>query len=199
MAKSKKTDGASEPAPKKEPAARKSPAAKGAAPSKAAAGAAPAARAPAMTAKTTVAATTPTPTPAKKAPAGKKAGRADKAPAARPPQPQAPLIDTGLAAQAAASMIANRFVTGAATGPAGHGAAPPPAGASQESSAFKSLKEGLNKPSVGGLGGILGAGGGSRKPNAGFGGPKPSVPGGAKNQTFGADINRAGVPRRTGG
>lgn len=136
---------------------------------------------------------------AKKPAGGKKAAKADKAPAAAP---QAPLIDTGLAAQAAASMIANRAVTGTVTGTgaAAPGDAPQqPAGGAQESSTFKSLKEGLSKPSVGGLGSILGTGGTSRKFNQGFGGPKPSVPGGAKNQTFGADVNRAGVPRRTGG
>lgn len=169
MAKAKKTDEAGAPAPKKAPAARKPAAGKAGA--------------------------------AKKAPATGAAG-AKKSP--RPEKPgtggalQAPRIDTGLAAQAAASMIANRAGAGFG-GSAPQSGAQQPA-AKQESSAFKNLKEGLSKPSIGGLGAVLGAGGGSKKLNHGFGGPRPSVPGGGgRNQTFGADVNRAGVPRRTGG
>ena len=172
MAKAKKSEGAAEPAPKKEPAAKKAAAeGKGGAGKKASSAAGATA---------------------------KKGAKADKAPAPAGRAPLAPPIDTGLAAQAAASMIANRAVTGSATAQPGD-APQQPAATPQESSAFKSLKEGLNKPPVGGLGSILGTGGGSRKTNQGFGGPRPSVPGGAKNQTFGADVNRAGVPRRTGG
>ena len=140
----------------------------------------------------------------KKPAAGKKSGKADKAaPAAA--APQAPLIDTGLAAQAAAAMVANRFAAGlgAAQQPGDAPADPqqqPAAAARPESSTFKNLKDSLNKPAGGGtLGGILGTGGGQRKFNQGFGGPKQSGPGGGRNQTFGADVNRTGVPRRTGG
>ena len=184
MAKATKSDAGDKPAPKKkEPAsaaaAKKAPAAKEAAAAAPAAkkAPAPAAKKPAKSAKSTksgatVAAGSPTP-------------------------PLAPPIDTGLAAAAAASMIANRAVAGLGATSQGGGAKDP--AAKQESSTFKSLKEGLSKPPVGGLGAILGGGGGSTKFNQGFGGPKPSVPGGAKNQTFGADVNRAGVPRRTGG
>jgi hypothetical protein len=191
MAKSTKSDTAGEPAPKKKqpgaaagaaaPAAKKAAGGAAPAPKKAACGAAPA--------------------PKKAATAGKKSAKSDRAPAAAgSPASLAPPIDTGLAAQAAASMIANRAVAGlgaaAAGAPQGGGQQ---AGAKQESATFKNLKESLSKPPVGGLGAILGGGGGDRKSNQGFGGPKPSVPGGAKNQTFGADVNRSGVPRRTGG
>src|SRR6185312_11083615 len=77
-------------------------------------------------------------TPAPK-PAGKKSAKSSK-----PSAPvQTPLIDTNLAAQTAAAMILNR----------GANASTPTVG-SQESSSFKSFKEGLNKPTIAGLGGI---------------------------------------------
>ena len=149
-------------------------------------------------------------TPAKKAPAAKKtaakkepavveaAAAAPKpakkpAKAAKPSTPstpvQAPLIDTGLAAQTAAAMIRSR---GAASSTSS-------AGSEQESSSFKSFKEGVNKPSIAGLGGILGTGGGQKKLGSSFGGKQSAGPGAARNQTFGADVSRASVPRRTGG
>ena len=81
------------------------------------------------------------------------------------------------------------------------GAAPaataPAAGAGpqrQESATFKQLKQGLNKP-AGGVGSLLGAPAGQKKSNLPFAGPRQNF----RNQTFGADVNRSGVPRRTGG
>ena len=104
---------------------------------------------------------------------------------------QAPLIDTGLAAATAAAMVASRLAGGGASGQR--------SGGTQESSSFKSLKDSINKPNVGSLGGILGTAAGQKKSGAGFG-PKQSGPaGGSRNQTFGADVNRTGVPRRTSG
>jgi hypothetical protein len=143
----------------------------------------------------------------KKAPAKKEAAAESKptAVAAKKPvaskkpaagaggKPLVPLIDTGLAAQTAAAMVAHRGAGG--TAPAGGASTP-----SQESSTFKNLKESLSKPTAGGLGGILGTGSGQKKFPQQFGGGKPSGPAsGGRNQTFGADVNRAGVPRRTGG
>lgn len=153
-------------------------------------------------------------TPAKKAPAAKKPAAAKKtgaaeaaaAPAAAASKPaaakkpskaskpagapmQSPLIDTDLAAQTAAAMIRNRGTLASSNASAG----------SQESSSFKSFKENLNKPTIAGLGGILGIGGNEKKSNSAFGGKQSGPQSGAKNQTFGADVNRAGVPRRTGG
>lgn len=128
--------------------------------------------------------------PAAAAAAAKKSTKALK-PAAG--TPQAPLIDTNLAAQTAAAMVANRL---AGTTPAAA------SGQQPESSSFKNLKESLSKPSAGSLGGILGTGAGGKKFTPGFGGGKHSGgpgSGGGRNQTFGADVNRAGVPRRTGG
>jgi hypothetical protein len=151
-----------------------------------------------------------TPAAAKKAPTKKETAAESKSAAAAAKKPAAsrkpaasaggkplmPLIDTGLAAQTAAAMVARRVAGG--TAPTGGPSEP-----SQESSTFKNLKESLSKPTAGGLGGILGTGSGQKKFSQQFGGggAKQGGPGGGggRNQTFGADVNRAGVPRRTGG
>jgi hypothetical protein len=99
-----------------------------------------------------------------------------------------PLIDTDLAASAAAAMVANRSVLGGAGGSASGGQA-------KESSSFRQLKESLAKPGAQNLGGILGTGPVQQK-KAQAHGPDRQV---GRNQTFGADVNRASVPRRTGG
>ena len=121
-------------------------------------------------------------------------------PAAAPQSPgSVPLIDTSLAAQAAAQFVMNRALIGGATAggaqPAAQGQGEPQGGEKRESSAFKQLKAGLNKPAQG-LGGVLGNADPNRKGNTGFGGGNRQV---GRNQTFGADVNRSGVPRRTGG
>ena len=128
-----------------------------------------------------------------KAEAKPKAAAKAKAPAAKKPASSggaAPLIDTNLAASAAAAMILNRAGTG--------GAAPNASGqpaAKKESSSFKNLKDSLNKPASQSLGGTFGNIAGQKKSNLPMGGGKQV----GRNQTFGADVNRAGVPRRTGG
>lgn len=115
------------------------------------------------------------------APRDKTAKAKGSAPAA------APLVDTDLAAQAAAKRVV------AGVGPAS------PAGSApvSQSSTFKHLKDSLNKPHVSGLESVLDktAGPGQKRPNLPFNGGKQM----GRNQTFGADVNRAGVPRRTGG
>lgn len=123
---------------------------------------------------------------AKKAASGsgtKKTDAAAKARKAPSPVPAPPLIDTSLAAAAAAKMVASKTsrVAGDAERP--------------ESSTFKQLKESLAKPAAASLGGVLGTVNDSKRSNlpASFG---KQV---GRNQTFGADVNRAGVPRRTGG
>ncbi len=106
----------------------------------------------------------------------------------------APQIDTNLAASSAAAMILNRAMGGtpaSAPGAASAGQLP----AKRESDAFKSMKDSLNKSSSSGLGGSFGTIGAPKKTNQNFGGGKQV----GRNQTFGADVNRAGVPRRTGG
>jgi hypothetical protein len=129
---------------------------------------------------------TPTRTPPAKASAatnagGKKAAAKKSAPAA----PAAPLIDTGRAANAAAAMIGNKMPAAGAAG-----AAP-----RKESSTFKNLKAGLNKPSSSALGGVFGAAPQQKKSHQPFGGGKQI----GHNQTFGSDATRTGVPRRTPG
>ena len=113
-----------------------------------------------------------------------------------------PQIDTNLAASAAAAMILSRAVTGGgvSTSPpsgGGGGGASSAAAASRESAGFKQLKQDLNKPTgtAGGLGGVLGNAAQQKKGNQPSRGPKQV----GRNQTFGADVNRSGVPRRTGG
>ncbi len=98
-----------------------------------------------------------------------------------------PSIDTNRAAQAAASAIMNRGA-GATAGSTATGSPP------RESESFKAFKQGVNKPQ--GPGGLLGGAFQNKKSgNQPFGGGKQV----GHNQTFGADINRTGVPRRTSG
>lgn len=114
--------------------------------------------------------------PARKAPVNvKKSGAAP-----------APVINTSLAATAAASMIANKTAQ-----PSNE----VPRGARKESPAFKQLKAGLNKPAAAPLGGAFAVPQPTKKSPLPFGGAKQV----GHNQTFGADVNRAGVPRRTPG
>jgi hypothetical protein len=127
--------------------------------------------------------------PAASAARGKPAAGAKKSGATAAGAPQAPQIDTNLAASAAASMILNRAATG---GAASAGANQP---AKKESASFKNLKDSLNKPASQGIGGNFGNIGAQKKTGQNFGGGKQV----GRNQTFGADVNRAGVPRRTGG
>jgi hypothetical protein len=98
-----------------------------------------------------------------------------------------PMIDTSLAAQAAANMVASRDFLSPPK--------PQAAGEKRESGAFKQLKESFHKPAVQGPGGVLTQQNSQKKSNSGFGGRNQV----GHNQTFGADVNRTGVPRRTGG
>ncbi len=126
--------------------------------------------------------TTPTPdatAPKKKAPAKGKL----------PPPAGSPLIDTSLVAQSAArGLVAGLGPTGGAYS------------AGKESASFKQLKDSLAHPASAGLDSVLDktALPSSKKSSTPFTGPK-SVGAGGRNQTFGADVNRTGVPRRTSG
>jgi hypothetical protein len=129
--------------------------------------------------------------PATKDTTAKKAAPAKKAATKKPATSAAggqPLVDTGLAAQNAAKLLVAGLPTKAA-GSAG--------GPKSESSLFKSLKQGLAKPHLSGLDSVLDKSGGpnTQRPNLPFGGKKQT----GHNQTFGADVNKAGVPRRTPG
>ncbi len=91
-------------------------------------------------------------------------------------------INTSAAASAAAALIGNKVnLTGT------------PGSTKPDSAAFKAMKQNLNSHSAG-VGNILPQAG-AKKSNAPFEKSKQV----GHNQTFGADVNRAGVPRRTGG
>ena len=100
-----------------------------------------------------------------------------------------PMVDTGLAAQAAARMLSAGF--------GGKSAAP---STGKEGSLIKQLKADLKKPASAGLDNLLDKTGGAnqKRPNLPFGNAGASKQVG-HNQTFGADVNRVNVPRRTGG
>lgn len=127
------------------------------------------------------------------------AGRARKAPARSPankksstakaksaaPAPQAPLIDTNLAASVAAKMLVHKdLLTNAAQ-----------SSDAAESDAFKQLKEGVHKP----IGNTTPTFLQSLTPDKKFNAIPNRHQQIGRNQTFGADVNRTGVPRRTGG
>lgn len=116
----------------------------------------------------------------KKAPARKSAAKKPAAPAG------APLIDTNLAAEAAAKMLVAGLNKPAANQPD----AP-----KQESAMFKQLKAGLNKPAGSAMSNLLEKSHGPdlTKSHQAF---NKQV---GHNQTFGADVTRSGVPRRTPG
>jgi hypothetical protein len=109
-----------------------------------------------------------------------------------------PLIDTSFAAETAANFVVNRALLGNARAgaPQEEPAEETPGEEKRESSAFKQMKAGLNKPAGQGLGGVLGNTNPGKKGNSGFGGGNQQI---GRNQTFGADVTRSGVPRRTGG
>jgi hypothetical protein len=138
----------------------------------------------------------------KKKAAAPKAAAKSKAPAkgaANKPapagSPSVPLIDTSLAASAAARMVLNR-AAGAANAPAGSSdTGAETAGDKRETSTFKQLKQGLSKGGSQGIGGLLGGVQGGKKVTQTFAGPNQV----RRNQTFGADASRTNVPRRTGG
>lgn len=94
-----------------------------------------------------------------------------------------PMIDTALAAQSAAKMLVNK--------PASADLAAAP---KKESAAFKNMKESLNKPHLTGLDNVIGSVSPQRNNASHFQQRQAG-----RNQTFGADVNRVGVPRRTPG
>jgi hypothetical protein len=97
-----------------------------------------------------------------------------------------PMIDTSLAAQNAARMLVAGFKNAAT---ANNSTSPQP-----ESAMFKNLKAGVNKPASSGMSSLLDK---SHGPEPVKSHPQHKQVG--RNQTFGADVNRSGVPRRTPG
>ena len=114
--------------------------------------------------------------------AGKKKSEKSKSPAAT----TAPMIDTAHAAESAAKLVVAKLASAVA-----------PAIGGRESSAFKNLKDSVAHPTSGTVASFLdkSAGPGQRKATSSHYGGKQT----GRNQTFGADVNRTGVPRRTGG
>jgi hypothetical protein len=118
---------------------------------------------------------------------------AKKAPARKPPKASAksaspagvPLIDTSLAASTAAKLVARKDEVAAASNAPQQG----------ESAAFRQMKENLHKPVGQSTHSFLQNPSQNKKFNALPTGRKEQ----SRNQTFGADVNRSGVPRRTGG
>ena len=106
-----------------------------------------------------------------------------KAPAA---PAAAPLIDPLQSAAAAAAMIGRKISAG-----------PSAAGPTTESSSFKNLKESLTKPHSQTIGSALDkiSPAGQKKSALPFAAGKQV----GHNQTFGADVSRRNVPRRTAG
>jgi hypothetical protein len=97
-------------------------------------------------------------------------------------------VDTSFAAESAARLLAARVPSKPGTGEVQ---------ARPESSMFKNLKDGLAKPASQTISNLLDKHGSPTQ-------KKSALPFGAnqqigRNQVFGADVNRAGVPRRTGG
>lgn len=107
------------------------------------------------------------------------AGKSSSKKSASPAGESAPLIDTNLAAAAAARLLANRNATAQARG---------------DSALLNQVKQ-ANKPSAA-LSSILGTGSDALKKAAGHSEFNKQV---GRNQTYGADVNRTGVPRRTSG
>jgi hypothetical protein len=123
--------------------------------------------------------------------AGGKKEQAAKTPDNKPATPAtdpAIFVDTNLAASSAARLLAAR----AAAKPAEKSASAKP-----ESAMFKQLKDGLQKPAGQTMSNLLDKhiGTQQKRSAAPQTGPRPV----GRNQTFGADVNRTGVPRRTGG
>jgi len=98
-----------------------------------------------------------------------------------------PMIDTSFAASAAAKMLAAGSNKSAPT--------PNASATKPESAMFKNLKAGLNKPSSSAMSNLLEKSHGPQttKSHTGF---NKQV---GHNQTYGADVTRSGVPRRTPG
>jgi hypothetical protein len=125
-------------------------------------------------------------TPKRKAPARKSTKSAK--PAAPQAPPGVPLIDTSLAAQTAAKLLAAGL-----NKPSGNvNAENAP---KQESALFKQIKAGLNKPHATTMSNLLEKSHGP-DPSRTHQGFNKQI---GHNQTFGADVTRSGVPRRTPG
>lgn len=122
--------------------------------------------------------------PAARSETAKPAAKAEAPRKAAPKKsPAAPVIDTSLAAQAAATMLVNRDMIESAAEPK-----------KEESSTFKNLKDQLARPKPASLSHLLGGGAAAKKAGPQFNMNQQK----GHNQTFNA-FNKTGVPRRTNG
>ncbi len=119
-------------------------------------------------------------------PARKRTAKSRKPPA--PAVGQAPLIDTNLAAEAAARMLAAKAKLHVDPNQVSN------AEAGKESAAFQQLKQSLNRPPAHTVTSALGSAFGEHKSNL----PTPDRNQVAHNQTTGG-VGRVNVPRRTAG
>jgi hypothetical protein len=113
-------------------------------------------------------------------------GEKKKSTKAAAPAPS--LINTSFAAESAAKLIGAKMSAGSH---APTGAAP------KESALFKQMKQGLSKPASTTMSNLLEKAGGPEQKKSHL--PTHGGQQVGRNQTFGADVNRTGVPRRTGG
>lgn len=123
---------------------------------------------------------------AKETKTSKSQGSLKKKPERKQPVVGAPQIDPGQSAAAAAALVGHK-ITAPTLG----------SGPKTESSSFRNLKESLTKPHSQTIGGVLDkiAPAGQKKSGLPFGGGQQV----GHNQTFGADVARRNVPRRTNG
>ena len=109
--------------------------------------------------------------------------------AAKPAGPAAsPMVNTTLAAESAARMIGAKATGFGSSGNAGD---------KKETSAFKQMKQSMSKPHGASVGNMLNSttSQAAKKTSLPFQGGKQV----GHNQTFGADVSKNFVPRRTGG
>lgn len=112
---------------------------------------------------------------------GSKKKTAPKKSAAKPADAGILGIDTSLAAEAAAKLLAAKFNKSAGT-------------EKPESAMFRQMKEGLNKPHSTAMSNLLEKAQGPQPIKS-----HPQLKQVGHNQTYGADVTRTGVPRRTPG
>ncbi len=127
---------------------------------------------------------------AKKAEAKPAASKASSKPGKSTSAPMMPMVDTNLAAQAAAQMLGAGLGRRDAANPAGED--------KREGSLIRQLKADLNKGHAQTVSNVLdkGAPQGTKKSGGGMPFGQKQV---GRNQTYGADVTRSGVPRRTSG
>ena len=112
----------------------------------------------------------------------------EKKKAAKTPPAAAAFFNASFAAESAAKLVGAKIVAGSQT---------PTGAAPKESAAFRQMKQGLTNPASATMSNLLDKAGGPEQKKSHL--PTHASQQVGRNQTFGADVNRSGVPRRTGG